>query len=436
MKLVMFSPGLRASAIGKVACLVTQALGESGHEVAVVRTEAEQLLDAPAHAFGVHVLRWTDQAAVGKLLTQADGVVYHVGDNFLFHAGCLHWLAQAPGIVCLHDFFLGHLFTEWSLDKRMQAVAIVQAWYGEQTASGYFEHVGSRDFIEATREAAPLTEWIAAQARAVLTHSSWGVERVLASCPGPVRVVPLAYAAADAAGALPVTSDADQDAFRILTVGHVNPNKRADSVIRAIAASEELRRQAVYTLAGAVAPEMAKQLRELAASLRVRVDILGEVDAAALGSLLRRADVVCCLRRPTLEAASASTIEAMLSGKVVIVEDAGFYSELPDECVRKIRPECEVDDLASVLDALRRDEAGRIELATRAGYWSRTVFTANNYSTQLVELVHECRRIEPLLVAMGRMAGHLRRWGRHEDLLASDATLGPLQALAPAAAER
>src|SRR3712207_9006373 len=43
--------------------------------------------------------------------------------------GGVRWLADFPGLVCLHDFFLGHLFYGWAQTDRPQAEAILQCWY-------------------------------------------------------------------------------------------------------------------------------------------------------------------------------------------------------------------------------------------------------------------------------------------------------------------
>ena len=118
--------------------------------------------------------------------------------------------------------------------------------------------------------------------------------------------------------------------FRVLTIGHVNTNKRAEAVIRAIGASSVLRERTVYRLVGAIRPEIADKLARLARETGVNITISGEVDDESMVDAIRQADVVSCLRWPALEAASASTIEALLYGKSTIVTDTGFYSEIPD----------------------------------------------------------------------------------------------------------
>jgi glycosyltransferase involved in cell wall biosynthesis len=422
MKFAMFTPGLQASAIGRVACMVTQALLAQGHSVVVVRAEQTELLDRPTHDFGAPVVAWNAYAQIDQLLREVDMAIYHVGDNYAYHFGCTEWLPRCPGVVCLHDFFVGHLFWAWAQGRRPQATGLLEALYGSDTAERYFAH-DAANFIAGTRDTAPLSEWISAQACGVVTHSSWGLQRVLGACPGPVRVVPLPYEPPPAAH-VPAGTQAGE--FKVLTVGNVNPNKRTESVIRAIGDSKVLRDTTTYRLVGAIAPEMRERLAAIARSAGVRLVISGESPVAELSAALADADVVCCMRWPTLEAASASTIEAMLCAKAVIVEDAGFYAELPDDCVAKVRPEQEVLDVRLALERLAADAQARRQMGERAARWAAATFTASNYAQQLVEITVDCWRAKPALQVIDAAAEQLRLWGDVPHLLASEAMLGPL----------
>ncbi|WP_168709998.1 glycosyltransferase family 4 protein [Massilia sp. Mn16-1_5] len=427
MKVVMFTPGLQASAIGRMATLVVHALRAAGHEVTIVRSEQETLMRQAPHDFGGEVLAWTDQARVGAVIGSADSVIYQVGDNYEFHVGCLEWLERAPGIVCLHDFFLGHLFWAWAQRHPARAEAVLKAWYGDTVATGYFGHPDSGAFIAATADTAPMTEWIGAMALGVVTHSNWGAQRLCRSCPGPVQVMPLPYNA-PAGGAQ--VSTADQRNFRVLTVGHVNPNKRVASVIRAIGNSTELRDHAVYRLVGHVQTETVVSLSSLARNHQVNLVISDELDNAALITAIDQADVVTCLRWPSLEAASASAIEAMLYGKPVIVTDVHFYSELPDDCVLKIDPDDEVASLQRALEQLYHSPELRRQLGARAREWANATFRADRYADCLIVMAQDTSRVRPALAAVEQFTQTLSRWGATSSLLEEPHTRDALRLFA------
>ena len=398
-----------------------------GHEITIVRTEAEEMLDSDTHLFDTLILAWTQTKKIMTLIQNADAIIYQVGDNHEFHKGALAWLEKIPGIVILHDFFLGHLFWAWGTYHRSQANAILEAWYEEKAAHEFFNYPNTEDFIEGTRDTTPMTEWICSMATAVITHSSWGCERVLNSCPGPVHVIPLAYSKKTI-----ITSCAIQkhkpssEKFVILTIGHINPNKRAESVIRAIGKSTLLREHTVYHLVGAIEPEHKLKISTLANSCGVNVVISGEVDDQVLMSAIEESDVVSCLRWPSLEAASASLIEVLLHGKPAIVTDIGFYKEIPSSCALKINPENELLDLQLALEYLFNNSHEREAMSTRAQNWAAKTFTADNYAQELVGVIEEMLTAKPVLDAINYFYDTMHKWGDGYNLLNNKKLTNPL----------
>ena len=425
MRFVMFSPGLTASAIGRMACMITHALRQQGHRVQVVRTEAASLRDQPTHDFGDGVVFWHDTGGVSDAIRAADLAIYQIGNHYGFHEGALEWLRSAPGVVCLHDFFLGNLFHSWAERRRPEAEALLRTWYGEEAVRGYFNHHFTEATITAIHDSAPMTEWVASQALGVVTHSSWGIARVVRACGGPVRVVPLAYTPPPG---WPPTGERTDSRFQVLTVGHVNSNKRAESVIRAIAHSETLRSTTTFRLLGAIIPEVRDRLERLARDCGVRLVISGEVSNDELSVALRDADVVCCLRWPNLEAASASTIEAMQCGKAVVVTDTGFYAELPRDGVVRIHPDREVAELRTQLERLHAAPTERAALGERAARWARATFSPDNYARQLSEIALDCLRAAPVIDMVQDAARQLKLWGGQHFLQLPE-ILQPLRAL-------
>lgn len=429
MNLIVFTPATTKSAIGRMAAMVTRALIAQGCEVTVVRTEAKHLLSTEAHDFGARVLTWDDEAEVGALIRHADAGIYQIGNNFDFHAGAIHWISIFPGLVCLHDFFLGHLFYGWAQAHRAQAGTVLQRWYGDEMAERFFCFPDGSSFIEGTRELMPMTEWICSQADGVITHSQWGVDRILNSCPGPIRVVPLAYDAP--AGMASTKADlniaVDDQALHILTIGHVNPNKRVESVIQAIGRSPLLKKRVTYRLVGAVQPEMKDSLSTLADRLGVNLMISGEVDETTLAQAIMASDVISCLRWPALEAASASAIEAMLYGKAVIVTDIGFYAEIPDSCAIKIALNNELDELQSTLEALIHNKMGAKKMGIEAQQWASKTFTAKNYAERLIEAIYQTCRAAPAKKGLDDLSQLMQHWFLSENLICTNELIEPLR---------
>jgi glycosyltransferase involved in cell wall biosynthesis len=423
MKIVMFTPALHASAIGRMSALVVQALQEQGHELTVARSESEHLLSEPTHHFAASLVRWNDPALPGTL-SQADLIVYQVGDNYEFHRGCLEWMPNLPGIVCLHDYFLGHLFWAWAQGHPAEAQRALRTWYPADVADQYFRHSNSDDFIASTSVSAPLTEWIAAMALGVVSHSNWGADRLTAACPGPVRIMPLPY---NAPMSVAPAESAQRQGINILTVGHVNPNKRIASVVQAIGKSALLRENVAYRVVGSIHSDTVISLSNLARNYRVNLIISDALDNAALANAIGQADIITCLRWPSLEAASASAIEAMLYGKAVVVTDTHFYSEIPDGCVIKIDPQDELNSLQEALERLCADASLRAALGARAEVWAKATFRADHYAEQLLLIGSQVAAIRPAINAIDWFYETLARWGAQDDMLAHETVRQPLR---------
>lgn len=426
MRLVIFAPAHPASAIGRASRLVNRSLVDQGHDVVSVATELPSLADGADSGDASKTVHWTNNNAVAAAIAGSDAVVFHIGDNHEFHAGAIEWLKRSGGLVCLHDFYLGNLFHQWANGRREEANRILERLYGQAVAHDFFGHGTIDEFIAATHEASPMTEWICEMASGVITHSEWGAPRVLASCGGPVAILPLAYEAPQGSTRSAATPRPDGARLQLLTLGNANSNKRIDSVLRAIGSRPELRERLAYRLVGAIEPTVAKVYQALADELGVTLTVSGQVSASELARALHDADIVSCLRWPTLEAASASAIEAMLLGKPTVVTDVGFYAELPDEAVIKVDPNDEIEQLATALLALSSDRTLRERVGAAAAAWAGATFRADKYAAGVVEAAREILRAGPAATAIARASDTLERWGCAGDPLVVDALVAPL----------
>ena len=411
MKLLVFTPVVVQSAIGRMAAMVHHSLIEAGHEVRVVRTELDHG-DGETQHMAADIIDWRDDAAVVEAIGGADVVVYHIGNHYDFHAGALRWMEVHRGVVCLHDYFVGSLFLSWCHAGQIDPHAAVSAVYGDDAADLFVERMSRGDISEDLVETAPMTEWICAMSAGVVVHSDWMIGRVERSAPGPVGVIPLAY---DAPGSrTPDTSSDGDPRVTIVTVGNVNANKRVGSVIAAIGSSNELRRSVEYRVIGKVEPSVLLELSALARQHRVQLVMAGEVDAAVLADSFASADIVVAVRHPNLESASATAIEAMLVGKALVVSSTGPTRAIPDECTMKVDMRDEIPEIRSRLETLVRDPGGRARMGANAQEYATSVHSADRYARDLVELARSAVDVVPVLEVLDDAAGQMAAW--HADL--------------------
>ncbi len=423
MKFAIFTPGLKRSAIGRSVKLVVRELLNSGHDATVIRSESGDLLHESAHDFAAPVINWQDRARVTQTIQGVDFTFYHMGDNFHYHEGCLEWMAPHPGIICLHDLCLTDIFLGSCQGDVNKMKAVVSQWYSDEIFSEFINTVFSQGPLDRLRSVAPMTEWACSQSIGVLAHSSWGIERVLKSCPGPVMETSLVYDATQVPNAEPPNNST----FRVVTLGHINRNKRVHEVIQAIGASESLQQNTEYWLVGPIEPDVQADVVALAKQLNVRLVVKGHVSDAEFSAAIQEADLISCLRWPTLELASASLIEAMLMEKAILVINDAHYREIPDSCVMKISHEREIEELTQAIEKMSKSPDDCRELGRRAKRYAESNFSAKAYVEAMVEIATAVASSRPRLLALNSLARIAESWGATANLLQAEEVVAPLR---------
>lgn len=389
MKVAFFTPSHSRSAIARVTVMVRTALELAGHSVSVIATENVEPASLDVNPALADATKWRDDAAVRKIVAEADMVFHQIGDNSDFHLGSVAWLAEIGGSVVLHDIFLGDLFLAWLPSHWTQAEDLLERWYGLPIEK-YLEASRSGRFIDLTWPSYPLTEWICSQADGVVLHSDFALPIVERATNVPTIVVPLPYDLVGGKSIIPSGQhqlrDASDRTLRLLTVGIVNPNKLCDVVINAIAANRATRHHVEYRIVGSVRASVRSALMSLADDLGVRLTIVGEVDDQQLLAELETADIIACLRLPALESASASAIEGMLSGTPLIVIDTGFYASLPRDCVFHVSKLDPQSGLSAVLVNALIGQYDLPQIGRAAKEYAEATFRADNYASALVGL--------------------------------------------------
>ena len=434
MKFIIFTPIVMASAIARMSQLIIKALNQQFHEIIIIRTEEVQYFSTESYNFGpeIIIIEWNNHSRVENALLQADSIIYQIADNYNFHGGCLKWLPAFPGIVCLHDNFVGNLFSKWSLQNHSEALKILEVWYGKSAAENFFSYKNMEDFIKNNVETAPLLEWIASMAAGVITHSQWGVKRILESCAGPVHITPLAYNINNISEqrlSKHTKKLSEHKIFTILVIGQVNFNKCYKTIIKAISKSALLRSKVCFNIVGLITEDEKKNLNILAENLKVNILITGAVNDYDLHNAILRADIICCLRNPILESASASAIEALLYGKTVIVMDHGFYSEIPDACVCKISLKNEIQNLTKSLEFLYSQPKERKRIGDNAAKWAARTFCADNYACQIINISLNIAKAEPWTNAYKFFTDTLLRWNAAPEEYTNSFTLVSLESM-------
>jgi glycosyltransferase involved in cell wall biosynthesis len=403
MKIAWVTPLAQRSAIGRVSAAVVSALVAQSHEVTVVRSERDRDGSDLTHFVSAPTIWWHD-ASPTDIELQNDAIVLNFGDNYIFHAGTLAFVDKVPCIGIFHDFYLYSLFNRWLAHSGLGEDVHereVRYTYGDgacELSSLAWQNTAP---IERVAQVMPMAEWLGRRCGAALAHSQFYKWRLENSCPGPIAVAPLCYEGP------PVTplSERPGGPVTITTIGVINPNKCIDTLIRSIVSSAKLRENCCLRLVGSITPVEQGRIEDVCRHTRFNnLSITGEVDDATLVDELNRADILSCLRNPVLEGASASAIEGMKAARPIVVADAGFYAELPDDLVFKVPAEIDLPILTNVLETLVDDENLRRNTGAKAKKWASRRFTIEAYLPILEDLLKEFINAKPLL-GVGRRVG-------------------------------
>jgi glycosyltransferase involved in cell wall biosynthesis len=268
--------------------------------------------------------------------TAFDKVVYQMGNNSDFHLYMISLIKKYGGIVHLHDMVLHHIMA-WCLfnnKDRFLYYRLLSLWYGfavSQNIKKYNETVGC--FWDSSSVSDyPFFEEILQNASVVITHSQFARNKIRKAFPRkPGFVIPQLYSG------LPVIKQTSNDAFIIGVFGIVVSYKHIDKIIRTIAECRTRGLNVRLEVVGKVYDECT-DLYELKSSFGLddsAVRFHGFQDQKSFHDILSLSDVCICLRYPTMGETSAVAMKALQMGIPTIVNDVGWYSELPS-CVIKI----------------------------------------------------------------------------------------------------
>jgi len=392
MNITIVTPISKKSAIAKISQILSDKLNNNKINITIIASDADNVANK-----STKYVSYSQYNIVNKILKNSDIIIYQIGNNYEFHAGVLFWMTLHPGIVCLHDFYLRDLFDGHRIKEHVDKF-------------GVYREISESEMQRA--DVCTFTDIPLRFALGVFTHSAWGIAPVVEACPGPVWIFPLCHPkpllGPEGGNVEPLKYHNAK--VRILTFGHINPNKKVDQIMEAIGLNAEIGKNVSYRVVGPIESALLLKYVQRAAELGIDVAFLGEVSDDDLDRELQTADVVVALRWPPLEAGSASVIEALWNGKPTIVTDAGCYRDLPDDVVIKISPD-DTNQLGIALVSLINSPDIRTKMGLRAQAYARLEFSPEIYAGRVAEFCEVVLKKSFAMKAGMSMVRHLGEWG-------------------------
>jgi len=413
MRIAWFTPFSKKSSIGKFSRSVTEELIKKCEIDLWVPKDSNLLsTDLPVVQF--------DSVTGLKRLDEYDFTVYNMGDHYGFHKDIYEVSKKYKGIIILHDHMLHHFFHYYYLvDKRIPDIYVKDMRFlygdnGEKVALAIVRGDPIPQWEEKEIMRYPFFEKAIEGAMGVICHSLFLTNKVKTISLSPVRTIRLPFCLSgnpDAAIKLNKKEwGIPEGKLLMLTVGHVNPNKRLEKAIEVIGKNKDLAAKVVYVIIG---PYDHNPSFEKTASLVTKyrlqdtIKFLGYQPDDVLRSFLAAAEIFINMRFPVMEGGSASLVEQFLYGKPIIVTNSGHYAELPDDCVVKIEMDSEEQNLLNTLTNLIEQKERRIQIGQKGKEYAIENCSVSKYCTTFIDFIHSVSRQKPLLSLTDRVSEEL-----------------------------
>ncbi len=303
-----------------------------------------------------------------------DAVVAQVG-NSPAHDWIVDAVRARPAAVVLHERVLHHLVAHLTLGRGRvdEYLALLEDCDDDIVAQALGAMSGRAQPVwETDADRYPLTAYVAESASHLLVHSH-DMARSLQHAGGPpVTVVPFPAASV----ALP-SSTHSSGGVTLGVFGFITPNKRLSSVMAAMRlASPRCPGLRLLVVGDSPAGDDPRRIARAAGVPDAVVQVENYRARGDYDALLAQVDIGVTLRHPTFGETSAATVDFLARDIPVIVSHGGWYDELPDAAVARVRvDDDEVIMLAATIEHLALDVERRRSMGAAAGEYARSVLS-------------------------------------------------------------
>lgn len=299
-----------------------------------------------------------------------DRVLYHLG-NSEFHAHMVDMLERCPGVVVMHDCYLGGMLN-YLEGHTGQPYFQRELLHSHGYAGLHYEQQQGR--IAAIRRY-PCSASLLSRARQTIVHSRHAADIVSRSLDSeaiskvPLIAPPLTLPARQQARQ---QLDIADDAMVIVSFGFVTPGKCSAQLLDAFIQTASLQaNNALLCFVGSdqgadYGQQLQQQIQQHELAGRVR--ITGFVDTADYQRYLAAADIAVQLRTDSRGETSAAILECLTAGLPLIVNRHGSAAELPADSCINIAEQINPTELAQALEQLQ-DTTQRQQLAQAGPRW-------------------------------------------------------------------
>lgn len=295
-----------------------------------------------------------------SILNEYDLIIYQMGNNATFHEYMIELMKQYKGVVHLHDMVLHHLFawTKFMVQHDTNGYyEVIEKWYGYdiRALAERMLDEGQAPWESEIVTDIPVFEEFLQYANACIVHSEFSKNKIAAAFPQlDVYKLDQLYKIE-----VPKSIRENTKMINFGVFGGVDPQKRVDIVLKAFTEIKKKNPEALFslTIVGAV-HEKCRYILDLPEkyNLTDNVKITDRVSENEFMEYLSDIDVLIALRYPTMGETSGVVSRALQLGIPCIVNDIGWYSELPGHIKKIPVDNMEIELENAILDLLNNDK--------------------------------------------------------------------------------
>lgn len=399
MKVAWFTPLSRKTGIAKYSVAALEALSEFFDiDVWTEKKSDDYSLEGDIPVYEINI----DSSFFNKLEAY-DFIVYNMGNNIDFHEKIYEVYKKKKGVVIIHDKVMHCFFAALYLDRYKNEYlykAVMKNFYdkdGELAANNLNGKLlwETEDVVKF-----PLVEQCLWNATGVITLSKESLEFVRKNSPVPSVIINYPFSKEQTAIRQSRRElELPEKKFIIIQSGHVVANKNSHKVLEAITSDSELRESVFFVIAGNDDNTYAQGIKEMVAKsdLSDKVLFTGYIEDAKLYDFIGNSDLCVNLRYPSTEGASWSVIEQMHFGKPVLATRIGFFAEIPDDCVMKVDPPINIDELRICIKKFLHDNALRASIALNARNFVLQNFSKEKFAEDFLKFVEKVQDSKEIL---------------------------------------
>lgn len=278
-----------------------------------------------------------------------DYIVYNIGNQPYYHDYIYRCCLEHPGLVILHDFSLYYLF----IGVHSQDGDVLREIYrltgitGLHTVKSAIQNI-NWDLLECKRLAGelPLNQELLQSENKFMVHSDYTYQKVIKTgCVMPEQVRKIDHIALIDDTTEYMERDelfdrygVPKDALILTSLGFIGNTKLNHVVCKVVEKlSKELQQKICYVMVGEGNYTAAGESKSVDDYADGKIIIkTGYTEIVEFNSFIKHSDIIINLRHPSMGETSGALIRILGMGKVCIISDEAWFSEIPGDCAIKI----------------------------------------------------------------------------------------------------